>query len=249
MKRLLLLFAATIVTGLSVNAQCTPDPQYTSPGVYPDSATGFSPATVGVAYDQLITNVVPADTTTTIGGFPITLTFDSVVVVSIVGLPPGYTYSCYDAQNTVSPMDGCAFEGNTIGCVSITGLSQPGDEGTYDLDISVDAYLEGGTTPAASYVLDYYSIEVQPAAGIEEYANQRFKLFPNPVSESFTLEGLEGVDVKSISISNASGQVLRTFEDVTGSSMDMNVADLDGGIYFVHVAYGTSVDVVRFIKE
>jgi len=249
MKRVLLLFAATIVTGLTVSAQCTPDPQYTDPGVYPDSATGFAAATVGVPYDQLITNVVPEDTTTMIGGIPLTLTFDSVVVVSIVGLPPGYTYSCYDAQNTVSPPDGCAFEGNTIGCVSITGTSQAGDEGTYNLDIEVDAYLEGGTTPAASYVLDYYSIEVQPVAGIEEYAQQRFKLFPNPVSESFTLDGLEGVDVKSITVSNAEGKVLRTIENVTGASADMNVSDLDGGIYFVHVAHGTSVDVVRFIKE
>lgn len=248
MKRILLLAAMAVFTGTVAMAQCTPDPQYTEPGVYPDSATGFDPATVGVPYDQLITNVVPEDTTTMVGGFPITLTFDSVVIVSVTGLPPGYTFSCYDAQNVTSPVDQCCFEGNTIGCVSIAGTSQPGDEGSYPLNISVDAYLEGGSSPAASYDIDYYSIEVG-VAGIEEYNNSRFKLFPNPVAESFTLDGLEGVDVSSISISNAEGKVLSMFNDVHSSSFDMNVADLEGGIYFVRIAHGSSTDVVRFIKE
>lgn len=248
MKRTLLLVAMTVLTGLVATAQCTPDPQYTSPGVYPDSATGFAPATVGIPYEQLITNVVPEDTTTSIGGFPITLMFDSVVVVGVTGLPPGYTYSCYDAQNVTSPVDQCAFEGNTIGCISIVGTSALADVGTYDLDIAVDAYLEGGSSPAASYVVGYYKIVVE-TVGIEEYTNSKFKLFPNPVAESFTLDGLEGIDVSSISISNAEGKVLNSFSDINSPSFDMNVADLEGGIYFVRIAHGSSMDVVRFIKE
>lgn len=243
----------TVITGLVANAQCTPDPQYTNPGVYPDSATGFAPACVGVLYDQLVTNVVPVDTTTMIGPFPVTLTFDSAVVVNVLGLPPGFTYSCFDGQNTTSPVDQCAFEGGTTGCISITGTPQPGDEGTYNLSIEVDAYLEGGTTPTASYVVDYYSIVVQPAGAcsnsLAEGTNAQFKLYPNPVAESFTLAGLEGLDVSNISITNAEGKVLSSYTNINAASFDMNVSDLDGGIYFVRIAHGSSTDVVRFIKE
>lgn len=253
MKRLLLLCAVTLLTGLAATAQCTPDPQYTSPGVYPDSATGFAPACVGVLYEQIVTNVVPVDTTTMIGPFPVTLTFDSAVVVNVTGLPPGFTYSCFDGQNVTSPVDQCAFEGGTIGCVSITGTPQPGDEGSYTLAIEVDAYLEGGTTPTASYVVDYYTIVVQPATActgsIAEGSNSKFNLYPNPVAESFTLDGLAGLDISTISITNAEGKVLATYADVTSSSFDMNVANLDGGMYFVQIAHGNFVDVVRFIKE
>lgn len=254
MKKLLLFFAATLITVLSANAQCTPDPQYTSPGVYPDSATGFMDAFVDCAYDQLITNVVPVDTTTMVGPFPVTLTFDSAVVVNVLGLPPGFSYSCYDAQNVTSPADQCSFEGGTTGCVSIFGTPTAGDEGVYNLSIQVDVYLEGGTSPTASQILDYYSITVLPAdpscaGGIGEGTNSKFKLFPNPVAESFTLKGLEGLDVSSISITNTEGKVLSTYADINSSSFDMNVADLEGGIYFVRIAYGSSTDVVRFIKE
>ena len=41
MERLLLLFTMTFLAGSVAIAQCTPDPQYISPGFYPDSATGF----------------------------------------------------------------------------------------------------------------------------------------------------------------------------------------------------------------
>ncbi len=256
MKRLLLLFAMTVVTGIVANAQCTPDPQYTSSGVYPDSATGFASANVDCLYEQLITNVVPVDTdVVVIPGFPaVTLVFDSVVVTSVTGLPPGFTYSCYDAQNVTSPVDQCAFEGGTIGCISISGTPQAGDEGTYNLSIAVDAYLAGGATPQATYSVDYYSIEVLPVdpscgVGIQEKLTAKFKLFPNPVAESFTINGLEGLDINSISITNTKGKILNSFENINGSSFDMNVANLDAGIYFVHVAHGVSIDVVRFIKE
>lgn len=254
MKRLLLSIAMTTITGLAATAQCTPDPQYTTPGVYPDSATGFASACVGVAYDQLITNVVPVDTTTFIGPIPVTLTFDSVIVVSVTGLPPGFSYSCFDGQNVTSPVDQCAFEGGTIGCVSIFGTPNPGDEGTYPLNIVVEAYLAGQPTPQATTNVDYYSIVVMPAAacggsGIAEESTSPFTLYPNPVAESFTLNGLAGVDVSSISITNAEGKVMSSYSFVNGASFDMNVSDLDAGIYFVRIAHGSSMDVVRFIKE
>lgn len=253
MKRLLLFFAATLITAASATAQCTPDPQYTDPGVYPDSATGFPNACVAELYDLTITNVVPVDTTTLIGPFPVTLTFDSAVVVNVAGLPPGFTYSCYDAQNTTSPPDGCAFEGGTAGCITITGTPNAGDEGVYNLSIDVDVYLEGGTTPTTTQTVDYYSIEVLPAGacgvGINEAAAANFRLFPNPVTESFTLNGLDNLDIETITIVDAAGQVVRSNDNVNVSSFNMNVSDLKEGVYFVRVGHNSSTSVIRFVKK
>ncbi|MFK7786188.1 MAG: T9SS type A sorting domain-containing protein [Crocinitomicaceae bacterium] len=257
MKRLILFFAATLITAASATAQCTPDPQYTDPGVYPDSATGFPDGMVDCPYDLTITNVVPIDTTTMIGPIPVTLTFDSAVVTNVAGLPPGFTYSCYDAQNTVSPPDGCAFEGGTTGCISIVGTPQSGDEGVYNLSIDVDVYLEGGSTPTATQTVDYYTIEIVafdpvngcPPVGIEEETSANFTLYPNPVNESFTLKGLDGVDINSIVVSDATGKVVRTHDNVNESTFDVNVADLNEGVYFVTIGHANSSSVVRFIKE
>lgn len=249
----ILLLWIIVLTGNIATAQCTPDPQYTSPGFYPDSATGFVSATANAPYEQLITIVVPVDTTVFIGPLPVTLTFDSLVVVNVIGLPPGLSYSCFDGQNVSSPVDQCAFEGGTTGCISIVGVPELIDEGIYNLSIEVNEFIEGAV---ASNSIDYYSINIYhgdifppPPIGIEEYNKSRFKLFPNPVAESFTMDGLEGLDISSISISNAEGKVVNSFTDIHSPSFELNVTGLEGGIYFVRIAHETSIDVVRFIKE
>jgi hypothetical protein len=255
MKKLLLFFAATLITAASATAQCTPDPQYTNPGVYPDSATGFPNACIGDLYDLTITNVSPVDTTTMIGPIPVTLTWDSAVVVNVAGLPPGFTYSCYCAQNTVSPPDGCAFEGGTSGCISITGTPQPGDEGVYNLSIDIDVYLEGATTPTASQTVDYYSIEVLPSTdptcgvGINEFMSNNFRLYPNPVGESFTLTGLDGLNIETITIADAAGKIIQTHENLNAITVDINVSDLKEGVYFANIKHGEASSVVRFVKK
>lgn len=246
-KPLLLLFLAVLV-GLSANAQCTPDPQYTNAGVYPDSATGLNAGCVGVLYEQLITIVVPVDTTTEVGGIPVTLSFDSAVVVSFTGLPAGFTYACYDAGNTNSPVDQCAYEGGTTGCMLISGTPTAGDIGTHNLSIEVAAFVGGTPTPVSQNV-DYYSIVISDCASLEEYETTVFKLSPNPTRNNLTLSGLEGLDVSSLSISNAAGQTVKQFGAVQSPSVDMNVAELQPGMYFVRIQHDERTNVIRFVKE
>ena len=72
MKQLLLSFSFLTLLVFGASAQCTADPQYTEGGVYPDSATGLSPAYVGQTYNEVITVIVPVDTTIMIGPIPFT---------------------------------------------------------------------------------------------------------------------------------------------------------------------------------
>ena len=46
MKKILLTLTLALAF-VGANAQCNPDPQFTVSGVYPDSASGISPAYVG----------------------------------------------------------------------------------------------------------------------------------------------------------------------------------------------------------
>ena len=52
MKKLILSIAALVAFTFSGYAQCTPDPQFTAAGIYPDSATGLATAYVGSAYER-----------------------------------------------------------------------------------------------------------------------------------------------------------------------------------------------------
>ncbi len=153
----------SIVAISMASAQCVPDPQYTSSGIYPDSATGLNSGCVGVPYNQLITNVVPADTCVIfVTWLPCqTVSIDSIKIISFTGLPASLSYSCYDAGNTNSPPDQCTYEGGTTGCAVITGTPTAGDVGIHNLVITVDVYAGGASTSQGTQVIDWYFIEIE----------------------------------------------------------------------------------------
>jgi hypothetical protein len=94
MKKLLLILTFAF-SAFFANAQCTPDPQYTAAGIYPDSATGLLPAYVGLAYNQNITIITPADTVVDIFlGSMVPVTIDSINLTNVTGLPASFSYSC-----------------------------------------------------------------------------------------------------------------------------------------------------------
>ena len=116
MKRLLLILVLFI--GMSnINAQCIPDPQYTDPGIYPDTATGLSDAMVGQAYSELITAITPLDTNIVYSGIPLLVTIDYIALTGVTGLPPNFAYDC-------DPID-CSFPGGSAGCAEIYSTSNP----------------------------------------------------------------------------------------------------------------------------
>ena len=61
MKKILLTLTLACAF-IGANAQCTPDPQYTNAGIYPDSSVGMPAAIVGQAYSEVITIITPIDT-------------------------------------------------------------------------------------------------------------------------------------------------------------------------------------------
>lgn len=183
MKKILLAISAVFAISFA-NAQCTPDPQYTEPGIFPDSATNFLPAQELVAYAQTVTAVVPADTCVVIIFPPCTvLSMDSIVVESVTGLPTGLTFQCDNAQ--------CQYPGGQTGCAIISGIPASGTAGTWPLVIDLNAYV-GGFGVANSFTLTYYKIVVAPAANsIDENENNAFAIKqnkPNPFEDITSID-------------------------------------------------------------
>ena len=253
MKKLLLFVAVTFISIATLNAQCTPDPQYTTPGVFPDSATGMSDACIGQVYDQLVTVIVPIDTCAQVLPAPLpctTFDFDSIVITSFTGLPTGFTYTTNSPQNTTSPNDGGTFEGGTTGCMTITGNPTSAEVGVYPLTINLDVYVGGQLTPITQQTVDYYTIEVLDCAsnGVEENTLSSIVAFPNPTKNVLTLNGLNG-STESISILNTNGQVMMSYSTVQSTQFEINVSTLESGIYFVKIIENNELRTIRFVKK
>lgn len=245
MKKLLLFISISLISIAGVNAQCTPDPAFTEPGIYPDSATGFAQACVGVLYEETVTNIVPVDTTVElIPGFPTTLAFDSIVITNFTGLPASMTYDC----NT--SLGGCTFAGGEAGCVLITGTPTAGEIGLYNPVITVDVYVGGLGTSSSTQDIDWYFIDVADcsSAAIEENVMDAINVFPNPANNVLSINGLSGT-TEAIEISDANGKVMISQSNINSISHDVEVENLDAGIYFVRITENNNSRVIRFVKQ
>lgn len=168
---LLMIGSCAIFMAQNADAQnCTPDPQYAgNPGIYPDSAAGYLPeACIGQAYSQVITVVLPTDTTVNqppLGDITLTMNYirvDSVKIVIAPGDTSGvlddihFTYSCEPPS--------CQFPGGQSGCLLLSGNPVAGDEGHYPLVVYVTANVTHvilGTFDQPSAITTY-TIEIGP---------------------------------------------------------------------------------------
>ncbi len=73
-------------------------------------------------------------------------------------------------------------------------------------------------------------------------------IFPNPVTNVLTIQGLSPNCIKSVSIINADGKVLRK-EVVSGIDYSCNLNNLSPGIYFIRIEEYAKVSMMKFVKE
>ena len=254
MKKLILSFAAIAAFIFSGYSQCTPDPQFTVGGIYPDSATGLATAYVGVAYDEVITNVVPADTIIDLGLGPTSIPFVDITLDNVTGLPPNFTYSCNPPN--------CVFPANSAGCVNIYSSVNPSasDIGIYPLVIDVTAtvsipFVGNQSEPA---VVDYYFIEIVDSAamGLQSYDSESFELktiFPNPVVDNSRIQFISGKSqLVTFTVMNLLGKTILS-KNISANrgvnELTISSENFSNGIYLYSIAAEGKISTKRMIVK
>jgi hypothetical protein len=224
----LLLFVLAI-NGLAFSQVCTPA-VVSANGIFPDSATNFLPAYQNSYYEQIITVKVPADTALLPPPLP-PVDIDSTKMVSLTGLPTGLTYAC------VPPT--CGFPGGQTSCAKISGTTSD-PVGTYNLNIVVEAYISGLSTPAVTETLTYYKIVVNPPSSLANNANNIFAFTgfnPNPANTStnvtFTSAQSSEVSLRVFNAIGASVAERRVAATAGKNAVEISTQELPSGIYFI----------------
>lgn len=235
MKRLFTLFAGLLFAAAALAQPCTPDAQYTSPGIYPDTVTNLPPVSVGVAYTGVITAVVPTDTSYM--GF--TATIDSIGVTEIQGLPSGFTW----AANTATGY----FPGGTSGCIGIAGTATAGQSGTYPLliKVTVSGMVMGMPMTLPDTVKGYKLVVGTVGFGVNDYYSFGVKeMYPNPAADvanivitnnETSMVNINITDMIGRSVSSSNYRV-----NAGENNVALNVETLPEGVYFYTVTKGTS---------
>ena len=85
-------------------------------------------------------------------------------------------------------------------------------------------------------------------AAVVKSANQSLVAYPSPTSDFLVLES--AVAIEQIEIRDIAGRIVnRQTIGKEQTRVELNVATLTSGSYFVHVQSGTASQVVRFVKQ
>ncbi|HKC68512.1 MAG TPA: T9SS type A sorting domain-containing protein [Bacteroidia bacterium] len=249
MKKVYLLLLLVLSLS-SIKAQtvptCSIDPSFTAEGIWPDSAINFMSGMVGQYYAQNVTIRIPQDTV--IG--PTTFTFTTFNLQSSSnnwGLPPGLSL-------TGTPSN-YKFPANASSCMEIYGT--PTTAGSYTLTFVLKVYCVnfGSTIPLTTYTVDYYKINIAPAAtGIESNKNYDFNIMPNspnPVVNNTAIHFTSATDGKAkISVYNIAGQKVAEKEFIAQhgeNNYDFDATSLESGIYIYAIELNGQKQIRRMV--
>ena len=70
--------------------------------------------------------------------------------------------------------------------------------------------------------------------GVGDFASSRVKIYPNPVSDLITIEGLMGREL-TLELLNIQGQILRSRHSIHKDLITLPVADLSAGEYLIRI--------------
>lgn len=251
MKKTLLSLIAYAAVSFAFAQNCVPDGTYTAPGVYPDSATGLAPAYVGVPYSETITTVTPVDTCIVLIFPPCTvIPIDSVVIDNFTGLPAGFNVKSMNENNL-----NFVFPGGSTSCMIITGTATPGQEGSYPLTVSGLSWATVFGVPTSQpFNVDYYTLVVLAATGVEELSNTTFSVkqnSPNPFGFNSTIEySVPTTGKVSVNVRNILGELIYT-ENTTAqqgtNTFQLDASKFTNGMYFYQINYNNSSITKRFI--
>lgn len=92
--------------------------------------------------------------------------------------------------------------------------------------------LKNPGTPANSLSLDNISYEPKTLGTSEVAKKDPLKIYPNPFSDLITISDID--KVKSISVVDVSGRMVKTMENI---SSEINLSELKTGLYILSVQY------------
>lgn len=102
------------------------------------------------------------------------------------------------------------------------------------------------TSPADRYMLAIDDIQITSVLSADQFDTNLFDIYPNPVTTSLMISNTNNVEVKNISITDINGRIVKNQQ---GALTQVNVSDLNAGVYFVTIEAEEGNTTKKFIKQ
>lgn len=148
--------------------------------------------------------------------------------------------------NTTNSLTGATQVGSNITVTGATYTQQTSSftapsAGVYYLIFSNETPI---VTTATSLRLD--TVSFSSVLSNNEFIETKFSIYPNPTSSILNISNSNNVEIKAISVFDINGRLVK---NQNGALTEINVSDLNAGIYFVTIETAEGKATKKFIKQ
>ena len=102
------------------------------------------------------------------------------------------------------------------------------------------------TSPADRYMLAIDDIQITSVLSSDSFESNEFTIYPNPATTILNISNTNNVEIKNISVTDINGRVVK---NQAGTLTQINVSDLNAGVYFVTIEAAEGKTTQKFIKK
>ena len=99
---------------------------------------------------------------------------------------------------------------------------------------------------AGTHALIVDNFTVSQVLSTQSFLNDAIKVYPNPVNSVLSIDTNNSFDIEKISISDVNGRFVKSQK---GAKNQINVSDLNAGVYFVTIESNDGMTTKKFIKQ
>jgi photosystem II stability/assembly factor-like uncharacterized protein len=164
--------------------------------------------------------------------------------------------------NQIVYRSGVTYAGNTLyssgSSMDNFGTSFSNDDGTTwnELSTGSHTHLEflsesvgySGGFASSSTAGGVFKL-VPAAVNTNSFTSDKFTVSPNPVTDVLRISNTENINFTSIQVTDINGRIVKSLNLKNVTSSQINVADLNAGIYFLNITSDAGKAVKKFIKN
>lgn len=159
-------------------------------------------------------------------------------------------YSVYVATgNTVADFMASSVTFNQL----VTDNGPGGSDNIYSLDLDVSsfagqsiyvAFRHHDSSDVFSLVIDTVSVTYDTAS-VDTALAGSFSVYPNPTKDVLNIANSIGAETNTVTVSDINGRTVKQF----GSVSQINIADLNAGVYFVNISSNEGSLTKKVVKQ
>jgi len=108
----------------------------------------------------------------------------------------------------------------------------------------------GGPSGANSNIIaiDTFSVD-RPTANTQSFFASNFSIQPNPVNDIFNLTAKNNIAIENIKVLDINGRIVNEINAVNSDNVQVNVSNLNAGVYFVKVQTEQGLGTSKIVKK